>query len=261
MGWMIRNDGSMFETAGRVVLEVENETRNDPVSLIWLYEYTGCILTRYSVLRLLVLKAEKANSYIKPSEYFRGLAARGEQFKPMRTWLADHAGLLDDIDREFRKYDDSIAERDHLPQEYEEEIRYRRKTLSFQLQQEFLYIREYSMNIKGEENRYLDIENDSILFDWSNMISRVLKQFGPLHTIRINRFGNGYVSLDQLSDMSGQGVKEQRSLRKPDEQLKAGRSVLQILCNDFYLQDYILQRIEWIRRREKVHAAKLRDAS
>ncbi len=35
MGWMIRNDGSMFETAGRVVLEEENVTRNDPVSLIW----------------------------------------------------------------------------------------------------------------------------------------------------------------------------------------------------------------------------------
>ncbi len=258
MGWMIRNDGSMFETAVRVVLEEENETRNDPVSLIWLYEHTGCILTRYSVLRLLVLMAEKANSYIMPSEYFRGLAALGEQFKPMRTWLADHAGLLNDIDREFRKQDESIAERDHLPPEYDEEMLFRRKTLSYQLQQEFIFAEEYSKDIKGEESRYLDIENDSILFDWSDVISRVLEILGPEHMTRINRFGRGYVSLDRLSGMSGRGAKERRLLGKPDEQLKAGKSVLQIINNDSYCQDFVLLRFEWIRWREIDYALKRR---
>ena len=248
MGWMIRNDGKVFEVIDRVDLKAEGKEQRDMSALIWFYDHTRDILVRYFVLRLLVLTARRDNPYISPSEYFRGSSAGDKQLVAIKDWLPEHVGLLDVADRELLRNDESIMENYRLPLSYSDEISYRRKTLLYQLNQEFLYARAHRENNK--ENTQVDIADDSVLFDWSGIIEEFLMQLGSDCDVRINRFGCGYEYVDLGLHSSGQKIKKNDHFRKPEEQLRSGRSLLQILCEIPYSQDRILQRIEWIRRQQ-----------
>ncbi len=248
MGWMIRNDGKAFEVDDRVILKGGGKAQDDMSALIWLYDHTRDILVRYFVLRLLVLTARKDNPYISPPEYYRGLSADDKGLVAMKVWLAEHVGLLDAADRELLRNDESIMDNYRLPLNYSDEISYRRKTLSYQLDQEFLYAEEHRRNDK--RNRQVNIVDDSVLFDWSDIIEEFLMQLGSDYDVRISRFGSGYEYVDRGSHSSGQKTKKNDPFRKPEEQLRSGRSLLQILCETPYSQDRILQRIEWIRRQQ-----------
>ena len=247
MGWMIRNDGKAFEAVCQVVLNDGIEPRDDVAALIWLYDHTGCILVRYTVLRLLVLTARRANPYIIPSEYYRGLSGN-KQLDILKKWLSDHGCLLDVTYRELLKNDESIMSCSHLPLAYSEEISCIRKILSYQIKQEFIYAVDHRVEVKGKESKRLDIDDDSVLFDWTGIIKDFSKQLGTGYNIRIRRLGCECDPVEQVACISGQTVKKYDCLRKPEDKLRTGRSLLQILCEAPYSQDRILQRIEWIRR-------------
>ena len=243
---MIRNDGKSFETKGRISIDPELDMENLS-ALSWYYTHTGCIVSGYDILRLMVLMARKENHYLAPASFYNSIGERGYFTE---SFLSDIEPVLDDVFNNMRKHDPGLDEEMHLSGEYEDEAKKIKKILKVQMNQEFIYAVKDCCPSSAPKR--LEVYDDSVMFDWRPLFRHFLDETD----LREYEFGivkHGYdLSVKHLGDVLAGNHDGQRSADPlVVKYLTSGRTVYSLLSDAGYHWNRVLQHIGWIRGRER----------